>query len=63
LLAIHAERYLAGSRWASFVLIVLAPALREGLGLFPLREPCDEVGVTGRDALGLERLGYFGDEL
>ncbi len=45
-----------------FVLIVLAPALREGISLFLLREPCDEVGVTGRDALRLERLGYFGDE-
>ena len=46
-----------------FVLIVLAPALRESLGLFLLRKSCDEVGVTGRDALRLERLGYFGDEL
>ena len=46
-----------------FVLIVLAPALRESLGLFLLRKSCDEVGVTGRDALCLERFGYFGDEL
>jgi hypothetical protein len=45
------------------VLIVLAPALRVSLGLFLLRESCDEVGVTGSDALRLERLGYFGDEL
>ena len=45
------------------VLIVLAPALRESLGLFLLRKSCDEVGVTCRDALRLERLGYFGYEL
>jgi type III restriction enzyme len=43
-----------------FVLIVLAPTLRESLGLFLLRKSCDEVGVTGRDALCLERLGNFG---
>ena len=49
-----------GEQMGFFVLIVLAPALREGLDLFLLREPCDEVGVTGRDALRLERLGYLG---
>jgi hypothetical protein len=45
------------------VLPVLAPALREGFFLGALREPCDEVGMAGGDALFLECFGHFGNEL
>ena len=45
------------------VLPVLAPALREGFFLGVLREPCDEVGMAGGDALLLEGFGHFGNEL
>ena len=45
------------------VLPVLAPALREGFLLGVLREPCDEVGMAGCDALLLEGFSHFGDEL
>src|ERR1700733_6621293 len=44
------------------VLPVLAPALREGFFLGVLREPCDEVGVAGCDALLLEGFSHFGDK-
>ena len=45
------------------VLPVLAPALREGFFLAVWREPCDEVGMPGCDALVLEGFSHFGDEL
>ena len=45
------------------VLPVLAPALREGFFLGVLREPRDEVGMAGCDALLLEGFSHFGDEL
>jgi hypothetical protein len=45
------------------VLPVLTPALREGFFLGILREPCDEVGMAGGDALFLKCFGHFGNEL
>ena len=45
------------------VLPVFPPALREGFLLGILREPRNEIGVAGGDALLLEGFGHFGDEL
>jgi hypothetical protein len=44
------------------VLPVLPPALREGSLLGVLWEPCDEIGMTGGDALFLECFGHFGNQ-
>ena len=54
---------LGGEQMRFVVLPVLAPALREGFLLGVLREPCDEVGMAGCDALPLESFSHFGDEL
>jgi hypothetical protein len=54
---------LGGEQMRFLVLPVLAPALREGFFLGVLREPCDEVGMAGCNALLLEGFSYLGDEL
>lgn len=52
-----------GEEVGFFILIILAPACLEGLLLEVLRKTCDEVGMAGGDALGLEGLGHVWNEV
>ena len=45
------------------VLPILAPALLKGGSLVFLWQTCKQVGMAGRDALPLEGVSHFGDEL
>jgi hypothetical protein len=54
---------LGGEEVGFFVLIIFAPACLEGLLLEVQRKTRDEVGMTGRDPLGLESLGHILNEV
>jgi hypothetical protein len=54
---------LGGEEVGFLVLIILAPACLKGLLLEVLRKTRDEVGMAGRDPLGLEGLGHIRNEV